>query len=133
MALLETDPVCLLLDEDGDLDLSAGRGQLATGLDAAVLGARARMELIRGEWFLNLDAGVPYLERPGVSAAEALLGSRFNAVRVRSAMRKAILSTPGIVEITLLEVSFDAVTRTCFVTWRARCAFGETEKDTLEI
>lgn len=131
--MLSTDPVCILLTSDGDISISAtGRTSMASGLTAAVQGARARMSLIRGEWFLNLGAGVPYLERDGVKASEALLGQVYSPVKVRTEMRKAILSTPGITEILVLTVELDPATRAVTVTWQARTTFGDTEVDILE-
>lgn len=131
--MLETDPVTIKTSAAGDIVIANGRTSLAAGLDAAVIGATTRMRLILGEWFLNLGVGVPWLERPGVSAARAILGQRYNAAKLRSEMRRAILRTPGITEITRLEVSFAAATRTATVTWRARCVFGDTDLNTLEV
>jgi hypothetical protein len=131
--MLSTDPVCLTLTTDGDIAISAdGRTSLASGLTAAVQGARARMGLIRGEWFLDLSVGVPYLERDGVTASAALLGQVYDPVKVRTEMRKAILSTPGVIEIILLTVELDPTTRAVTVTWRAKTLFGDTETDILE-
>jgi hypothetical protein len=76
---------------------------------------------------------VPWLQRDGVSAARAILGQRFSAAKLRAEMRRAILRTPGVVEILRLEVVFDAATRAATVTWRARCAFGDTELETLSV
>lgn len=131
--MLESDPVTIRTDAAGDLVITNGRTSLASGLDAAVIGATTRMRLILGEWFLNLGVGVPWLEREGVSAARAILGQRYNAAKLRSEMRRAILRTPGIVAITRLEVTFDTATRTATVTWRARCAFGDTDLNVLEV
>lgn len=131
--MLESAPVCLLLDSiTGDLSITAGRTSFTSGLTAAVQGARARMGLIRGEWFLNIDAGVPYFERDNVATAAALLGQPYDALKVRAAMRAAILSTPAISEIILLNVEQDPTTRTVTVTWQARTLFGDTPVDVLE-
>lgn len=130
--MLETDPVTLLVDENNDLVVTNGRTSLARGLDACVIGARTRIQLIQGEWFLNRNVGVPWLENDLVSPTRAILGQRFVEAKVRSEIRKAILRTPGIVAVTRLDVSFDKATRTVAISWQARTAFGETDLETLE-
>lgn len=127
MALLATQPLGLRLTADGDLYRGATSMELIAGLDAVVQAVRVRLLFYRGEWFANLDAGVPYLERDGVAAADALLGQHFNRAKAEAAFREAILDTPGIVEIKSLVVAFDGATRTLSVTWSALCEFGEVE------
>lgn len=132
--MLETDPVCLKLDPiTGDLSITNGRTSFVSGLEAAVQGARSRMSLIKGEWFLNLDAGVPYFERDNVPARDALLGQPFDVIKVKAAMRAAILDTPAITDMLQLDVEFDAATRAVTVTWRAKTTFGDTPTDVLEM
>lgn len=131
--MLETDAVCILLDADGDFAITGGRTSFATGVTAAVQGARARMGLIRGEWFLDQSRGVPYFERDNVPTSEALLGQPFDIVKIKDAMREAILDTPAITKILELTVDYDNRTRIVSVTWRALTVFGETPTDTLEV
>lgn len=133
MTLLSTDPVGLRLTADGDLDRSSGGLRLARGIDGVVQGVRVRMLLVRGEWFLNLAAGVPYLERPGVPAADALLGRRFSEAKALAAFRRPILATPGVAEVLALAVAFDRATRELAVTWSARTVFGDTPLDLLRV
>lgn len=131
MALLLTEPGALKLTADGDLDRSVNRVQFASGLDAVVQGVRMRMLLCKGEWFANLDVGVPYLERDGVPANEALLGQVFHEAKALAAFRRAILATPGVKDVVSLTALFDPATRNLSVTWRASTVFGETPADSL--
>lgn len=133
MALLATQPIGLRLTEDGDLYRGSSRMEMIAGLDGVVQAVRVRLLLCKGEWFANLDVGIPYLERDNVTAAEALLGQHFNRAKADAAFRAAILRTPGIVEVRSLVIEFDASTRTMSVTWSALCEFGETPEDTLEV
>jgi hypothetical protein len=122
---LINDPIDLLLDADGDLvvtdDLAFSRG-----LESVAQGVRIRVQRFRGEWFLDLNAGVPYLENDRVSESEALLGQRYNESKARTAFRDAILSAPGVRELTELSVTFDARTRRLTVSWRVTTEFGDT-------
>jgi hypothetical protein len=130
--MLETDPVTLALVGD-DIVFVNGRSSLAAGLDAAVIGATARMRLVYGEWILNRNVGVRWFENDLVPAAQAILGQRFNAIRLRSEMRRAILATPAAIEILRLDVTFDVATRAATVVWRARFEFGDTDLNVLEV
>lgn len=131
MANLISDPVSLLLDDDNDLVMPL---EFATGLTAVAQGIRARIQSFKGEWFADLDDGVPWLERPGVTAVEALLGQKFNPVKARAMFRTAILSTPNVTGlIGDLRLNFDGATRTLFVSWQARTAFGDTDVDSLTL
>lgn len=129
---LENDPVTLAL-VDGDLSFVGGRMLLASGLDAVVIGAETRLRLVYGEWALNRNVGVKWLENDLVPADQAILGSKFNAARLRAECRKAILATPGVVEILQMTIEFDGVTRTATVSWRARCEFGDTDLVSTEL
>lgn len=126
MMPLENDPITLKL-VGGDLSFTNGRMLLASGLDAVVIGAETRLGLVYGEWLLNRNVGVKWFENDLVPAEQAILGSRFNAGRLRAACRRAILRTPGVVEILQLRATFDTATREATVVWRARTEFGDTD------
>ncbi len=124
--MLSTDPVGFLLDADGDLDISAGRLQFAAGLVAFIQGANARILLIKGEWFLDREAGVPVVENDFVRPSEALVGQRFDEQKARRAFTSAISGTPGFGSLTSMAIVLDKVTRELAVTWSAQTAFGDT-------
>ncbi len=131
MALLETDPVDWALDPTtGDLILPI---RYTRGLEAVAQGIRFRLQLIRGEQFLDLDAGVPYLEGNGVDPTLVILGRRFDRTRADTAFRKAILRTPGVKSITSLAITFDGPTRTLSAAIVVRTTFGDTPADVLEM
>lgn len=123
--MLSTDPVGRLLDADGDLDLSAGRAQFASGVTAFAQGANARILLIKGEWFLDRTVGVPYIENPHVTADEALIGQTFDEAKLRRAITSAIAGTPGFGSLSSMAIAFDKTTRRASITWTARTAFGD--------
>jgi hypothetical protein len=135
MALLATDPVTLKMGADGKLDVlaMASSAPFDRGLTAVVTGVRTRLRLIAGEWFLNLDKGMPWYERDGIDSQTVILGSKYDETTIRVPMLRAILDTPGVVEVTQLVIQFDPVNRSVSITWSARCEFGETEPDTLTV
>lgn len=131
MALLSTDPLCFKRDANGDLKFPL---ELAYGLEAVAILIRDRLRLFKGEWFLDLTAGIPYLPSDDgvtVTEEESILGRAFDPVRVRAAVLTEILSTPGVVDVPVLRTKFDGPTRVLSITWVARTQFGDTKLETL--
>lgn len=124
--MLLTDPIDLLLDDDGDLVVEGGDLVLSSGLPGAAQGIRIRVLTFRGEWFLDLDDGVPYFQE--------ILGHKFEETRAREAFREAIAAAPGVVEVPSITLDFNRGTRVLTISWTARTEFGDTEDEiTLEI
>ena len=118
MPILSTEPVDLKLGPDHDLVLDEDL-VFTTGLDAVRQDILVALRMVRGEWFNDLDEGVPYLE---------LLGEKYDEVRAREIFRTAILRRPHVVALLdELGVSFDGPTRTLHVAFRVRTAFGDLE------
>lgn len=131
MPVLETDPIDFALTtgaDGGDIEIPI---RFSSGLDGVVQAVRIRLALFRGEWFLNLDSGIPYLARDGVDESEALLGEVFDERRALTVFRAAILDTPGVVAVNDLTAVFDSATREMTITWSAKTVFGDTPLDTL--
>lgn len=121
---LKSDPIDLTLT-DGDIDLTGGRLSFTSGIGAVAQGIRIRLQAFRGEWFRNLDSGVPYWQE--------LLGQKFDEAKARRIFREAIRAAPGVGEILKLAVTFDAKTRTLSVTWQVRTEFGDSDTETTEV
>lgn len=125
-----TDKIGFPLDVDGDLDIfrfAQATGGWTTGLEAAADGIRARLQGVRGEWFVDTALGLPWFEGDNVIATEAIIGQRYNEPYIRGLISGAILDTPGVSEILSLELAFDGRTRILTASWKARCAFGIAE------
>lgn len=121
---LITDPIDFLLDVNDDLAIDTDL-YLTSGLAGVVQGIRQRIQTFKGEWFLDLDHGVPYYQD--------LLGKKFDDNKALVAFRDAILSTPGVITLNLLNVSYSGTTRKLTVNWQATTIFGDTTLDTLEV
>jgi hypothetical protein len=144
MALpLVTDPIDWALDPvTGDLP-ATGSIAYTTGLPAVVQGAKIRLRMFAGEWFLNLAQGMPWLQRldGSVTAAQAILGQKFDRLKTLQALRdqllgnaaKNISGVPGILSLVSLDCTFDNISRTLTITWQARTAFGDTNLNTLAV
>lgn len=132
MPLLATDPVDIALDTaTNDLLIVNGDAQLISGLDGLAQEIRIAVLMVRGEWFLNLDAGVPYLERDGVTATEAILGQPYNQVKTNAIFREAILGVNGVSTLDFLASSYTPQGRILNVQWRVTAVFGGTVADSL--
>lgn len=124
--MLESDPIDIALDEDGDLLIDPDVGfVILTGIEGVKQCVQIRLLLFKGEWFLDLDAGVPYYQE--------ILGEKFNESLLRQRLAEAIKGAPGVKEILSLDVAFTGTTRQVSVTWSIRTVFGDTEPDTLAI
>ena len=134
MAILSTDPIDFPLDPvTGDLVITNGRLIATTGLTAVVQGVRRRIQMIAGEWYLDLDYGVRWFERSGVPAASAIFGQKFDQAKCDLELRRAILATPGVTSVIKMDISYSSTTRALSVAWQARCVFGDTPVDTIAI
>lgn len=131
---LSTDKIDFLIDPvTNDLDVSGGRLHFSTGLQAVAQGVGIRVRMIRGEWFLNLLFGVPYLQGKTVTKDEALLGEKFDRAKAAAAFRAVIAAAPGVIDVLLADVKFNPSNRKASLSWRVRCAFGDTETQTVTV
>lgn len=111
-----TPGVDFALDANGDLDLSHGDLRMTTGIEAVAQGIQVRLLAFRGEWFADLDDGVPYYED--------LLGQKFNEAVARDAFRSAIAAAPGVLQVLTLSLSFHGPTRTLSLAFEAQTNLG---------
>ena len=133
MALLRTDVQDFKLDlATGDLDLTGGRLNLSSDISGIAQGAYIRVKMIKGEWFLDRQKGVPYFKVTGVTEeTAALLGQKFERVKFETAIRTVLERAPGVVAVLLLEVTENKRTRRVASRWQLRTAFGDTPVEQL--
>lgn len=115
----------LALSDDGDLLVEGGQLQLVRGIDAVRQAVACALQLWKGEYFLNVERGVDFIGRIFVKAPSLSV--------VRGELRKAIENVPAVLEVTSLELDFDAAERSLSVTFDASTDLGELVSETIEV
>ncbi len=98
----------LALDETGDLALRTDENgnkhaYFVEGVDAIVQCYRIRLAFFLGEWFLDRNQGMPYLQKIMIYDPDVVV--------IRSLFRKALLTVPGTKDVRELRVSIDRESR----------------------
>lgn len=91
-----------LVFADGDL-------QFVSGKDSIVSDAKARLRFFQGEWFLDLNAGMPYFQSILVKAP--------NMAVVNAAYRDTLSQTEGVIAVNSLSVDYTPSGRSLQVTF----------------
>lgn len=127
MASLVSDPIDLAVDADGNLVFTDGDLTWTSGLAGVVDQCHLALLSIRGEWFLDLEEGIPYYEGPTVPAGEALLGNVFDEERALAEFRNALLGVSNVSKVLHLAITFDGATRDMLVEFRLRTTWGDSD------
>ena len=125
MALLSTDPICFARDPvTNDLIVPM---RIARGLEAIAILIRTRLLLWRDEWFLDRDAGTPWLETEDgvVAERDAILGQAYDAGKTQRALRPVILGVTGVTGVRQCTSAFDGEQRILSVSCVAVSQFGD--------
>ena len=101
---------------EGDLDLANGDLHLTTGEDALRQDLQSRGRFVLGEWFLNLEEGIPYFEH--------VLVKNPNSAVVRNIFRRMIVETPGVGKLISLVLTLDPETRGLVVSYEVTPSNG---------
>jgi len=118
---MATEPIApgavdFLLDADGDIALFAdGALRFVFGAEAIAQGARIRFGVWRGEWFGNLNEGIPMIQ--------TLVQTGVSLTTASAVYRRALQVTPGIAAVESVTVS-RVSPRTLAVAWVARKVTG---------
>lgn len=107
------------LDQNHDMTFGQGRGNYAKNQEAVAQNVKTRLLLIMGEWFLDDDAGVPYL--PEICVLPT------NVAMAESLVKQCILGTAGVSEISSFNFGFSHETRKLTITATLKTAYGTIE------
>lgn len=93
---------------DGDLALSATKNlTIVRGADELAVRARNRTFTVRGEWYQNLVAGIPYFELVWVKDP--------NVGVIKNVFQQAYSTLPGLAELSKLDTVFRSADRSLSV------------------
>jgi hypothetical protein len=109
----------LKLDSNHDLAIENNDLVWIDGVDAVAQDVLIRLQFFLGEWFLDTRLGVPWFQK--------ILGEKPRAPLVNQILRKAILTTPGMISINDFTTSYDGVTRKLTVEFRGTADSGTFE------
>lgn len=132
MPILQTDPLDIALDPTtpGKIVFVNGDIKLTNGLPGVAQLCRIAVSMIRGEWFLNLTTGIPYFQRAGVPATQALLGQPYVQAKTLNPFRTALQAVPGVAQVQVA-ATYDRPTRKVTLSWQVTTVFGGTVSDSL--
>ncbi len=106
----------LKLDDSGNLAIENGGIVLTLGVDAIVQHVRQRLKTFYGEYFLDSRRGVPWFQQ--------ILKKGPDPVIIDSILKRTIVLTPGIIQLTKFDATYDKANRTLSVTFKAKSEEG---------
>lgn len=114
----------LQLDVDGDIVLVSDLELTPEGPESVEQALFIALRMVRGEWFENLDEGLPLLEGNGVEPEDALLGQPYDEDKWRREIETIIVGVKGVTELVRLDIAQIALTRTVKVQAQVQTSDG---------
>lgn len=106
-----------MLDPDGDMLFGHGNADfLHDSPEAVAQAALTRLRLLRGEWFLDVTSGTPYVP---------LVLGQHTRESYDLAIRERVLDTAGVRSITAYESGLDGETRRLSIRLTIDTIYGE--------
>jgi hypothetical protein len=103
-------------DLTGDLVIENADLVLTTGSDAVRQHLLQRLRTFMGEWFLNLDAGLPYFQN--------ILIKDPNLNAIDGVIKNVIIDTPGVLELLSFDMNYDSSTQALELTFSVQVSDG---------
>jgi len=104
------------LDANNDILLDSGRIAITSDGAEVAQHVRTRLRFFKGEWDLDITAGVPWYQE--ILIRPAVLSN------VESIIKREILSTPGVDELTAFQSTLDRTTRRLSISFSANTTYG---------
>lgn len=86
------------LDENGDMTFGNNKFDFLKDLEAVAQAIQTRLKLLKGEWWENLEEGLPLFQN--------ILASR-NIEKAKKIIRSRIQNTQGVLSVNSLVVTFE--------------------------
>lgn len=100
-----------------DMTFGNGLADYAERAEAVAQNVKTRLLLLQEEWFLDLSAGVPWLQKIMTKPARLILAN--------SIIKRTILKTEGVSGIVSYSTSYDRDTRILNIAATMNTVFGE--------
>lgn len=107
------------IDAGGDWTFGRGRAGYAVTSESVAQRVRTRLQSFRGDWFLNLDHGLPWFEHMAKPANLGLL---------EADLKRCILETPGVATLTSFSLDLVRDTRKLTVAATITDIYGDDEQ-----
>lgn len=116
------------LDSNNDLIIQGGQLRLVEDGAEVVQHVRTRLQFYLEEWFLDLQAGTPYLQQ--------IFTKPVNLANIESIFKSKILNTPGVEKLIEFAMDYEGQSvRRLTVSFSAETTFGtiDNEKVTINV
>lgn len=107
----------IAIDNNNEIIIDGYSVKRIDGIEQIRQRIRTRLQLFLGEWFLDRNAGVPWLQ-------QILIKNPRFAV-VQGVLKQTILRTPGVNELTAFSITDADVERKIVVTFTVNTNFGQ--------
>ena len=106
------------LDTNHDMTFGRGLGNIAKDAEGVAQKVKTRLYLLQGEWFLDTDAGVPYLQKFTTKPVDVNYAE--------SVLKQTILDTEGVDSISNWSASLNRDTRRFTINCMVSTIYGST-------
>lgn len=107
------------LDSSHDMMFGSGLGSFAIGAEEVAQNVMTRLYLLQGEWFLDIEDGIPYLQR--------IMEKPLDLAYAQSIIKSRISSTKGVSGLSKFSAVVDRNIRVLFITASIQTIYGETK------
>lgn len=107
------------LDENFDMTFGQGLSNFAIESEAVAQNVRTRLLLVLGEWFLDTEDGVPYLEKIFIKPEDL--------AQVEAILKARISETEGVQTLFDFQLLFERSTRSVTITATLQTIYGTTK------
>lgn len=111
------------LDSSDDWRFGKGRANYLTERKAIAQNVRTRLRSFSDDWYLNTEAGIPWIQ---------LLGSPGTERRILRAVERTVLQTEGVLQVTRLEIVRRDANRGVTIRVDYTDVYGQTASEILE-
>lgn len=104
------------LDDDNNYVFENNRVPIIDGADYVRQKLQTKLRLFLGEWFLDLNVGVPYFQD--------ILKKQVSTNVIASIFKDVILETPGVIELQEFVLDYDNIARDLKLDFTVRSETG---------